>query len=530
VAAALALVFRRKALSVEAIAAQRDAVLAGHYPEARAQLEELRSLRTRIARIQLGDVLFDRDPGHEDAGALVTQMEKLEAALALTVPEVALEGVLERAGLIDVATALPARSGLVEYVRFSAFDFATLQPGTDHYAAFVMTRDDPDEVAVVDLGPTRAIDRRIGQLGTIVGGSATEFDEWAEALGAAIVRPIAELVKDCTRLLIAPDSELSRIPFEVLRLDTGERVIDRFGVSYVSTGRDVLRFEAGRQRAGTTPVVIADPDFDLAASSAHADRRSSFADQVAVPLDRATRFERLPGTRVEGRRVADLLSVTPWQGEAATEARLKAAHSPRILHIATHGFFLEMDQNQGPNSVVEVGFESESGSFTMIRRTVDPLLRSGLVLAGVNAFLEGRTVPESMEDGILTAEDVAGLDLVDTELVVLSACETGLGDVHDGEGVFGLQRAVEIAGAQSLIMSLWKVPDEATADLMTELYTQLAAGKGPADALRSAQLKIQTRLPHPLHWGAFVCRGNPCPLGNSREPDPIHLGQVQVMG
>jgi CHAT domain-containing protein len=142
------------------------------------------------------------------------------------------------------------------------------------------------------------------------------------------------------------------------------------------------------------------------------------------------------------------------------------------------------------------------------------LLRSGLALAGVNTWLQHGQLPAEAEDGLLTAEDVSGMDLLDTELVVLSACETGLGEVRTGEGIFGLQRAFILAGARTLVMSLWKVDDEATRLLMEEFYRRVLAGQGRADAVREAQLAVRAKYPDPYYWGAFVCLGNPGPLAS----------------
>src|SRR5581483_3334823 len=134
----------------------------------------------------------------------------------------------------------------------------------------------------------------------------------------------------------------------------------------------------------------------------------------------------------------------------------------------------------------------------------NPLLRSGLALAGANIWLCGGSPPAEAEDGMLTAEDVTGMDLLDTELVVLSACETGLGQVHVGEGVFGLRRAFAVAGARTLVMSLWKVPDEQTKELMVDFYQRILRGEPRAEALRQAQQTVRARHPDPYYWGAFI--------------------------
>lgn len=142
----------------------------------------------------------------------------------------------------------------------------------------------------------------------------------------------------------------------------------------------------------------------------------------------------------------------------------------------------------------------------------NPLLRSGLALAGANTWLKHGYLPQEAEDGILTAEDVSGLDLLDTEMVVLSACETGLGEVETGEGVFGLRRAFVLAGAKTLVMSLWKVPDKQTQELMEDFYRHILSGQSRSEALRSAQLAMKAKHSNPYYWGAFICQGNPSSL------------------
>ena len=137
------------------------------------------------------------------------------------------------------------------------------------------------------------------------------------------------------------------------------------------------------------------------------------------------------------------------------------------------------------------------------------MLRSGLALAGANVWVQGRTSKPGVDTGILTAADVAGLDLFATELVVLSACETGLGDVRAGDGVYGLRRAFSVAGARTLVMSLWQVPDEQTCELMADFYLRLGAGRPVAVALREAQLALKSKDADPVFWGAFVCEGDP---------------------
>jgi CHAT domain-containing protein len=186
-----------------------------------------------------------------------------------------------------------------------------------------------------------------------------------------------------------------------------------------------------------------------------------------------------------------------WQTESfmldhANEQTLKKILSPTILHVATHGFFL---------SDVELTDETQEDSDQSYRK--NPLFRSGILLAGAGLRLDN-----SEEDGVLTAYEALNLNLDKTELVSLSACETGLGEVRNGEGVYGLQRSFLVAGAKAVLMSLWQVDDQATQELMDHFYQYWFAGKTKTDAFREAQIKLKEKYQYPYFWGAFVMIGN----------------------
>jgi CHAT domain-containing protein/tetratricopeptide (TPR) repeat protein len=569
VRAALDLVLRRKGVLAEALAAQRDAVLGDKYPGLKARLNEWVALRRLIARRRLAG------PGPEGLAAHRRQLdeaeaarERLEAELARQVPEMNLEQKLRSADHRAVALSLPAGVALVEFVRFDVFDFkavpargeARWQPA--RYLVFVLPAGEPDAVHMIDLGPADEIDRLIADFraGILRQGAASSRNmvradpgpapslvhQLGLPLRQSVFDPLAPALGPCRRLLLSPDGGLTRLPFELLPVREGSLLLDDYHISYVVSGRDVIRFAAPSTRPGAEPLVIADPDFDLALQTAATQstrrvgfwsrlfRRSPPAATACPPPAPASRpekegrlsrdfsrsafhFARLPGTRAEGQRVADLLGVTPWLDGAALEGPFKdRCRSPRILHLATHGFFLQ-DRPHDPNQerLGLANFDAEAGRL-LGPPPEDPLLRAGLVLAGANTWLRGGALPDEAEDGLLTAEDVSGLDLLGTELVVLSACETGLGEVRIGEGVFGLQRAFILAGAKTLVMSLWCVPDEATRELMEDFYGRLLAGEPSADALHAAQQTLRRKYPEPYFWGAFVCLGNPGPLSALR--------------
>ena len=218
------------------------------------------------------------------------------------------------------------------------------------------------------------------------------------------------------------------------------------------------------------------------------------------------RFEPLPGTAVEAAALAKVLTdARVFTGASATEALLKQANAPSILHIATHGFFLRPPDTANAAADATRGLSIVPAPSATGNRQ-DALVQSGLALAGVNQRSSG-----DGQDGILTALEAAGLDLWGTRMVVLSACETGLGDARNGEGVYGLRRALVLAGSESQVMSLWQVSDTATTDLMIDYYRRLRAGEGRAEALRNVQrgfLQGGSRRSHPYYWASFIQSGD----------------------
>lgn len=198
-------------------------------------------------------------------------------------------------------------------------------------------------------------------------------------------------------------------------------------------------------------------------------------------------FSDLIGTQKEVNLIDSLLKAKNLASEkyllgAATEQKIKALQNPNILHIATHGFFIADST------------------------TKNPMLNSGVLLAGVSNYYRSEEKPDT-DDGILTASEAQNLHLDNTDLVVLSACETGLGEVHNGESVYGLQRAFKAAGAKTLLMSHWKVNDQTTQELMTLFYENWAKTGNRREAFRQAQATLRSKYPQPYFWGAFVLVG-----------------------
>jgi CHAT domain-containing protein len=381
--------------------------------------------------------------------------------------------------------------------------------GASRYVAYVLR--DRGEPGWVDLGSVADIDQMVAQLRTALADPGRrEVKQLARALDEQVMQPVRPLVGESRVLILSPDGALNLIPFGALVDEAGRHLIDRYTFAYVTSGRDLLRFGTpGPRRSG--PLVIADPDFDDAGTPAVAqDGGASPAGSSRRSVDFSSmHFLPLPGTASEGIALGKVLSgATFLTGAAATEAALKKARAPIILHVATHGFFLA-DQPETPATTQrDIGVVADAFAPASAQWIENPLLRSGLALAGANPLRSGD------EDGVLTALEASGLDLWGTKLVVLSACETGIGTVQTGEGIYGLRRSLVVAGAESQVMSLWKVADEPTRDLMVSFYRKLLAGQGRAEALRQAQLEMlgSADRSHPFFWAAFIAGGDWRPI------------------
>lgn len=353
------------------------------------------------------------------------------------------------------------------------------------------------------------------------------YRQAAGELYGRVWAPLEDALAGTEEVYLAPDGELSRMAFEALVDTEGEYLIHRYQFAYLSSGRDLLS-ESPEPGSGT--VVFAGPDYDLGAG-ARAEQAEAMGLQRGLRGADRGGLERnwpaLPGAAAEVSGVRTALDGSPVYGPVAVYDSAQALEEafkglptvPRVLHVATHGFFQETREltveerarceRAWQDTDIERGKER---GLLRLRCAENPLLRSGLVLAGANAVGTDEA-GLAVEDGWLTAEEIVMLDLNGTDLVVLSACETGLGDIQVGEGVYGLRRAFQLAGAQSVLMSLHLVPDEETRPLMARFYGGLDQELTPRQAWRTAQLQtIDVRTDdagaaHPFFWSSFILQG-----------------------
>jgi CHAT domain-containing protein len=437
-------------------------------------------------------------------------------------------------GLDAVRGALPAGVALVSFVLYEGRVAPRGDgPGDGHQrsiAAFVMRAGAPG-VTMVPLGPASAIDQRLDRWRaeaaghTLLAGVPREEGDRAlrlegEHLRQAIWDPISAHVRGATTVFVVPDGTLALVPFGALPVGGDGFVIEHAPpIHYLSAERDVVRTSGSRSHGGGM-LAMGGPAFDDAPASSQEARADAAELAPALRGGRACgslqalRFERLDGTLEEVQDLArywppSLGDVRTLVGREAGERAFKAAAAHhRVLHLATHGFFL--DGSCLPDAVASS--TRGVGGLASARPIENPLRVSGLALAGANRRAQTRA---GEEDGILTAEEVAMLDLQGVEWAVLSACDTGVGEIKAGEGVFGLRRAFQVAGARTVIMSLWSVEDQATRAWMRALYEGRFQRKlSTADAVHQASLamlrdrRARGLSTHPFYWAAFVAAGD----------------------
>jgi tetratricopeptide (TPR) repeat protein len=602
---ALTWILRRKAAALDAAARFHqceDALRTD--PELREEYRRLLRLRALAASSQRAET--DRQQSAKQAEALEQRL-KLAFSKRNPAPEdrdlpaynqdtTALT-LADEALLSTVRSRMPPDAALVEFVRYRPINFIARRREAWvlplRYLAFVLRKDLP-QPALVDLGEADRLDSpttgAIGQARDplqrladarqwpqdLLRASENRFRKAALRLRQLVFDPLLPHLQGVRRLYLAPDGALSLFPFEALPEGENGYLIQRYHVSYLTSGRDLLR-SPGSVTPGASQAFVA-PDFDrLPAQTAgqtaagpgyppqatDPKRRGAAAGAVAAaaPGREALAAQQRPAGRAPERYrvnralgtsspaflpLADLLGRPPTGqrrldayadhlrsltgafvvlGIQATEERFEAVKSPRILHALTHGFFVTAPADQMPDTdrlaarrklVPPAPGQGRAlaGGLAQERfaGALDPMLRSGIVLAGANRWKEARM--RGVADGWVTAAEMTLMDLRGTELVVLAACETGLGDPSSGEGVFGVRRALLLAGAKSVLGSLFKVPPAQTLTLTERFYANLGAGLDREESLREAQLGF-LRNPatrHPFFWASFVLTGDTAPL------------------
>jgi CHAT domain-containing protein/Tfp pilus assembly protein PilF len=488
-----------KAVAMESLSERLILARDNASQEASQTLAELEDVRRQLAQVTLGNA-------NADARRLD---ELLECEKVL---EASLHGFDTRSQRDDpwfeideLRQKLPAKGVLIDIVRFEVTDFTAKSKDAEklpaRYIAFLSTR--LGDVQVVDFGPAELIENAIQAAREELSVATNRINEKGEpqaekvlrqsldALATLVLHPLLPHIEKAEQWFISPDSNLWLVPWAALPLNDGRFAIEGHRIQFVVSGRDLILNPLKLDRKPSAPLVLADPDFDLNVPKrplASTETRSSLGGL------RLGDIRRLPGTATEAEALTPKLErfagAEPrvFTDEKAQTSVFRSAKAPKVVVLATHGFFLP-DQE---------------------KKVENPLLRCGVLLAGCNRAPIAKVGEDT---GVLTGLEIVGIDLRGTELVVLSACETGLGDVRNGEGVAGLRQAFQLAGAETVVASLWQVPDRATALLMVAFFENLAAGHSKADAMREAQLAMikssreKSGAAHPFFWAAFTVTG-----------------------
>jgi tetratricopeptide (TPR) repeat protein len=538
-------VLSRKALTATAEATFTQAIR--NYPHLTPQIEQYKTYQQEIAN--LSHAIGSQPELKDRLNAVLQQKRDLEKNLARSIPAIDLaQQVIDRQALTEL---LPAEAFLVEFVRYDDYDFINAKWQPARYLAFIV-RHDRTGVTAIDCGLAKPLDVAIDKFrrayaDTKFKGESSNFSSakrnTSSTANTATLEPVPTIVQpDLLALLlphfpttgicyVAPDSKLHILPFHLLKTDDGKYLGDRYHIHYLTTARDLYR--RNFPNSENPPIILADPDYDggiiptVAVSPKTGIQGSHNVNGAA--------FDRLEINRILGDRVAKRYDVPCYSDLDATVDRLERLNAPRLLAIATHGFsqsslqdFIDALTESKPEeeerilrdrqteitqefrdfwqALADAGNEWSQRLLVKIdnigiykstdllaTHISDPMLRSGIALAGANIWRFQGTPDPKFGKGVAFAHDIAQWDLWGTELAVMITCVSGMGEVRESEGVFGLRRALAIAGAKYTISSLWNIktkPSVLLMDKFFELY-QSEDRPTPPQALAQAQTYVR---------------------------------------
>ena len=493
---ALTTILRRKGRILDAVVDNIQTLRQNLTREDQQLLDELAATRSQLSTLIYRGV-GESSPAQyqQQVNSLQAQANQLEVTLSRRSAQFRVES--QPVTIETVQQLIPQDTALVELVLYKPVNPLgrsvwpkTNQFGQPRYAAYILHS--TGEPKWIDLGEAEVIDKAV----TAFRNQLTDYriirKEAARSLDKLLMQPIRELLGDTKNILLSPDSQLNLIPFAALVDENNKYLVENYSITYLTTGRDLLKLQIAA-KPKQPPVIVANPNYDTAIveTASRGSRDVAQLNWCCTPL---------PGTDKEAAAIKPMLrDATVFTETQATEEAVKQVKAPSILHIATHGFFLTTEAEETP----QLGGSLQITPVTPAIATENPLLRSGLAMAGFNP-------QQGKLEGVLTALEVASLNLWGNKLVVLSACQTGVGDVRNGEGVYGLRRALVIAGSESQVISLWDVADEGTKELMVNYYQKLIDNIGRSDALRQTQLEMlnSEEYAHPFFWAAFIPSGN----------------------
>jgi len=499
---ALTAILQRKGRLLDILSTNLQTLRQYITPDIQPQFDQWLTLKSQLANLALKNTPIDQ------YRTIQQQAEELESNLNRRSTE--LQAINETVTIAAVQKQIPTDAVLIELFRYRPFNPKAAQKdqwGKPRYVAYILQSQ--GEPKWVDLGEADTLEPSIAKFRRAISRPPTNADrevdpqlsvaevkQIARELDQKLMQPIRPLLGNARQLLISPDSDLNLIPFAALVDQQNRFLLETYDITYLSSGRDLVR-QPRTDINLTNPVLFSDPDYGKPSDKLIAlNGRNPCSTQIASRGEEITSlanqiFCQLPNVAAETSAIQNLLPQAQLLSQSqATKATAKKLRNPSILHFATHGFFLPNPPEAKPDAKI----------------TQNPLSQSALVLANFNKRQSCGDDPNC--NGLLTAQDVTTIDLRGTKLVFLSACETGLGKVTNGEGVYGLRRAFTLAGAESQVMSLWKVNDQTTRELVESYYKNLKANQGRSQSLETIQLDLLKKYQYPYYWAAFIPSGN----------------------
>ncbi|NEO55945.1 MAG: CHAT domain-containing protein [Okeania sp. SIO3B5] len=524
---ALRTILRQKGRILDFTTDSLQAIRNNLTPDNQKLLDDLTSTYTQLANLYYKKTDNNTPEYRQQLNILKRKAEKLEADLSLA--SVEFRKISQPVTIEAVQKLIPTDAALVEIMQYKPAD-AKAKPGErfgkPHYAAYILHSTGAPQW--VDLGAAEPIHKAITAFRNTLfleqdkqsrlridrefrEKKIAETKASARTLDKLVMASIRQKLGNAKHILLSPDSQLNLVPFAALVDENNQYLVENYTITYLTSGRDLIRLDLDFP-SKQPPMIVAAPIYDKPGkptSEPLATNNNRSSNQRSPDIDNL-KFGPLYKIEAEGKAIAEMLpNEILLTGQEATENAIKQVKSPEILHIATHGFFREpKDEETSPpldSSRDNFILESDLGIQGLLYAPVENLLlRSGIALAGANIRQSGT------EDGIMTALEIANLNLTGTKLVVLSACETGVGEAKVGEGVYGLRRALGIAGSESQLISLWVVADFETKQLMIDYYQRVLNNQeGRSEALRQVQLgMLGDRIyQHPYYWASFMPSG-----------------------
>ena len=506
------LVLWQKALALGSVTSARHRAIAGSDPEATALLEQLASKRAQLAAF-VSQKHADSDEWRAAEEKLADASLQLEREFTRRVASRAAAAPMSPVTWTDVKKQLQPGDAAIEYLRFD-FDDAAARTRKPLYVALVLT---PDSTApaLVTLGDVASLEAE--PLRAYRASLAPAAHPDSKKFYEAFWKPLEPAIGSATHIYLSPGGALDQISFGVVTASDGKPLAEKYDLRLLPTTRDLARAAAAPAHTENTAILVGNPDFAMndtqyRTALAAIDAVAKGIPPPTVPVAAGTSDPKgglalVPATGAEVESASKLLREKNWQvqlyvGPLAVEEAVKGAHGPRVLHIATPGFYLPQSDGSDANSANELPAGLD-----------DPALRSGLYFAGVNSALTGAEPASDVDDGILSAYETAALDLKDTELVVLSSSPGKAAAPNGREAIFNLPRAMLRAGAASVLAPLWSVPDKAAADFTALFYQHWLAGDDKFQSLRKTQMETRAKIiqrtgkDDPSIWGAWVLIG-----------------------